>query len=600
MCRFFPSRSPRFLAALTTALLISAVAAQRVRAETPFDELLPDDTLAVVRVSDFKELRARWSESQAGRLMADPAMKPFVDAVLESLEELGTEFQKEAGLSLRELWQLPQGEAALAVRGLGDGKADPSVVVLLHVGEHVEKTRELLDRVTTKLVEAGHRRKVEQVQGTDLTVLEPPEDKKADDKTPGLVWGLRDAVLIAATDLPTASDLIGRWDGGAERTLARKPSYRKVVERTGENAQVHFYVDAAALVTLLTKSLADTPTGLPVDQIFKLVGLDSVRSVGGGVAIGQGKFDAEVKLLVHYDTPPRGLMKAIHFRPTELAPEPWVPPDVVSYTTVNFGLGDLLTTIDEIVGAFLPGGALAQAQTLLNAQGIDLDLKREVVTPIGRRITVVSDFATPGDGATERTVFAMALNDAKTFDATLAKVAPLTGGSLKSRDFQGRTLYEFTLPAGLFPGVGDGAAAGAAKIGICVAESHLFVASDTSFLEKLLLNAAAQKSKLTDTPAFKQIARHLPAEAGGISFTRTAEQYRVLYAALKSGAVADSLRDAVPFLPESLSRLARAFDGANLPDFEVIQHYLGTSGMYMTTDEDGLMIVQFQLRPEGP
>jgi hypothetical protein len=576
-------------------------------AQTPFAELLPEDSLAIVRVSNFAKLRDAVAETQMGRLIADPAMKPFIDSVLEAVEEVGVEFQKEAGLSFRELIALPHGEVALAVlapsdEDEGDEGPQPSILLLLNVGPNVKKTRDLLDRMTAKLVdEEDYEKEVEEVQGTDVTTLTPGDD--ADDSAQDVVWCVRDSVVIVASDGDAVADVLGRWDGGADETLAKRAAYQRVLERAGEDAQIQFYIDLPSIASLIS---AELPFGAidqnpQAEQVLKLLGLDSFRAIGGSVAFGQGAFDTVIKLMVHYETPPRGLTRAIHFPETALEPEAWVPDDVVSYSTVNFSFGELFGVIDEIVEQFQPGGVSAVLQAVLAAQGVDFDVKRELITPLGKRITFVSDYAKSGDLDSQRLLFAMALNDGDVIAATLSKLLAFAGPLVGKREFKGHTIHEVTVPAQLLAAAGQGGDidpnAPPLKLGICVAEGQLFIAHAT-LLEKILLHAGEKRPGLAGTAKYKAIARHLPSEAGGIGFSHNEEEVRAAYAMLKAGKVKEAITGSLPVDAEWLTRLADALDGSNLPDFDTIKRYLTDQGMYITADKDGLMFVQFQLAKE--
>ncbi len=594
-------------AALVAAFIATCLMTASATAQTPFAQLLPEDTLAVVRISNFAELRDRVAETHFGKLIADPAMKPFIDSVLESLQELGTEFQKQAGLSVKELLALPHGEVALAVLAPGEDEdaeegegSDPGVIVMLNVGPNVKKIRELMDRLTAKLVDDDeYEKEVEEVQGTDVTILTPGED--ADENAQDVVWCIRDSVAIVATDDGAVTDVLGRWDGGAEDTLAQRAAYQRVLQRAGEDAQIHVYIDLPSVGSLIMKELpfGGLGGGNPqAEQVLKLLGLDSFRAIGGSVAFGQGAFDTVVKLMVHYETPPRGLTRAIHFPETALEPEAWVPADVVSYSTVNFSFGELFGVVDEIVEQFQPGGVSAVLQAVLAAQGVDFDVKRELITPLGKRVTIVGDYAKSGDLESQRILVALSLNDGDVIAATLTKLLAFGGPLVGKREFKGHTIHEITVPAQLLAAAGQGADldpnAPPVKLGICVAEGQLFVAHAT-LLEKVLLHAADKRPGLGGTAKYKAIARHLPAEAGGIGFSHNEEEVRAAYAMLKAGKVKEAIAGSIPVDAEWLTRLADALDGSNLPDFDTIKRYLTDQGMYITADKDGLMFVQFQL-----
>src|SRR3972149_4840133 len=90
-------------AGLLSLLVLISLPLVTAEAGAPFDQLLPEDTVLSARIGDFQELRARGAASDWGRLLEDPAMKPFVESLLNALEQPGAEFQQQAGISFREL-----------------------------------------------------------------------------------------------------------------------------------------------------------------------------------------------------------------------------------------------------------------------------------------------------------------------------------------------------------------------------------------------------------------------------------------------------------------------------------------------------------------
>lgn len=564
--------------------------------EVAAEHLLPDDTFLFARIANVKEFRAGWEQSQRGRLFADPAMKGFVEDLMRAFDEASGDAKTLLGLSIRELLELPQGEFAIAAREPAEKSGEPRIVALIDVGPNVDKTRELLDRITGKVIDAQYTRKAEDVQGVSITVLTPPEDETM--VIPPLVWGFRDTTLLVGTDLESIVGVLGRWDGGADKTLARKPSFQRVLERTGEGAVFHAYFDFASLFALAAESVPQLSAAGAGSfaQAMKQLGFDSIHAIGGSYSFGQGDHDSVMKILLHYDTPPRGLVKAMHMKSGELAPELWVPPDVVSYNSFNFGLGDLYAVLDEMVSAIQPGGISGVAQTVLATQGVDLDIKREIIGPLGARFTALSDYATPGNADSARSLVGISVRDVKTAQTTVAKLASLAGDAVKSREFRGHKIYDVTLPD-------EFAAAteieGPAEFAIAIAEGHLFIASPAAILEKVLLHAAEKRDGLATADEFRAVARHLPIQAAGIGFTRTDEEFRVTYAGIKSGAIVTLLREMLPAESgETFGNFIDALDGSKLPDFDVLQKYLGPQGLYLVTDDDGLLIVNFELKKE--
>ena len=73
-------RSRRWLPALVVLVCLGRAAA----APPAPEQLLPASTTGFVAISDLTKLEQTWNQTQLAKLMADPAMKPFLDDVIPS------------------------------------------------------------------------------------------------------------------------------------------------------------------------------------------------------------------------------------------------------------------------------------------------------------------------------------------------------------------------------------------------------------------------------------------------------------------------------------------------------------------------------------
>ena len=81
---------------------------------TASEKVFPESTLAWLSVRDPQELRERFDRSPYGRLIADPAMKAFVDSLKERISQNGKQRLAKLGLTLEDLEKVPGGELAAA------------------------------------------------------------------------------------------------------------------------------------------------------------------------------------------------------------------------------------------------------------------------------------------------------------------------------------------------------------------------------------------------------------------------------------------------------------------------------------------------------
>src|SRR5262245_43185026 len=90
------------------------------------EQLLPADTLVLVKVPDWDKTLAWFGDSPQGKLWAHPTMKAFRESFVKRFaEEVLGPIEKELGLKFSEYKDLVHGQLAFALtRNRWDGKSD--------------------------------------------------------------------------------------------------------------------------------------------------------------------------------------------------------------------------------------------------------------------------------------------------------------------------------------------------------------------------------------------------------------------------------------------------------------------------------------------
>src|SRR5262249_52866895 len=130
-----------------------------------------------------------------------------------------------------------------------------------------------------------------------------------------------------------------------------------------------------------------------------------------------------------------------------LRPEAWVPATVASYQSYSWDLDNAFTALNDLLNMFQPGMLQVLQQQLVGPNGgPPLDFQKDGFDPLGARVQPISDFKKPIKEDNQRMMLGVALEDAKSFQNTLAKLIELAGGQPKKREFQGTTIYDFEVP----------------------------------------------------------------------------------------------------------------------------------------------------------
>jgi hypothetical protein len=224
-----------------------------------------------------------------------------------------------------------------------------------------------------------------------------------------------------------------------------------------------------------------------------------------------------------------------------------------------------------------------------------LHLKQDFVDQLTGTYQTMSDQVGEGENARQRMLLALELRNAAAMKNVLARIAGIEGFPGKQREFQGETIYEFTIPEGAFDGfevpnltqlqAGNDAGEGGSSVGVAIAEQRLLIGFDVTLLEQVI-RGLGDRERLSDSPVYKKVAGRFPARAAAISFSRGDLQLKAMLEGIKSGFAQQA----------ATSQIDLDFDLSKLPDYEVLKKYTSPSGSYMEVDSKGIRWTSFSLK----
>lgn len=577
----------------------------RALAAAPPERIFPESTLFMAKAANAQELRKAFAESQYGRLWNDPAMNDFKADLREKLQEGGKSFREHFGVSVKELLDIPQGAVAVAAIPIDDPKLPVALALLAEAGPNAAKLGDFLTKATKEAEEHGSKVSTEAFQSKTLHIIEIPEPKegaKSNVRFTHVVWTEADGSFLVATDVDAVKDLIAGLNG-RDQSLSANESYTKTKSKIGgDAAQISWFLDLTRLVKLATKT-ASKGVDAQVQQtefFIQELGINGLKSVGGSLTLGAGRYDSLTKTFFLAPAPVQGLLKIFSLPPTTLRPEPWVPASVASYQTISINLGNVYKGVDELVNKFQDGMLNALQQQLVGPDGGEpLNVEKEVFGPLGDRVSIVSDFKKPIKEDSQRTLLAVALKDQKGFESAFGKILALASASPKKRDFQGVVIYDFDVNLPNMPNNPNGANVQfKGPISIAIAKDQFFVTSDATLLEQVLRPGNAP---LAESPDFQTILKELPEKISGMTYVRPDEQARLTYDMLKNGQFAKAVKQSVAAQGRGgADQVTELFDMDKLPEFSVFAKYLSQAGSYSRMEDDGFTMTGFTLKKVNP
>jgi len=581
-------------------------------AAAPPERILPDNTMLLFKINSAKEFRESFRQSQYGQLWNDPGLNEFKDEFSQRINEATKSFRDRIGMSIGEILAIPQGSVGIAAIYREEAKNLLAFAVIADAGENAKKMEDLLERAAKQSEESGARVITEPFSGMTLHIIQPPPrkeqdpDKDAKDKErevprAPIVWTNSGSDFFVGTDIEIVKDLAMHREG-RDNCLASTDAFsRTQAKLNSQNAQAIWFVDISKAIKFAIRLNA---RGVEADvqqneALAQDLGVNGLKAVGGSITLGAGNYDSVTKTFFLAPRPVEGLLTIFSLPPIALRPESWVPATVASYQTVSFDLDSGFKGLEDLANKFQPGMINIIEEQLVGPNGGPrLSLKNDVFGPLGDRLTIISDFKKPINEESQRALLAIHLEDAKAFQNTLSRVIAMAGANPAQREFQGTTIYDFSLannPAA--PDLNIQAIRG--PISLAVAKDTLFVTTSTTLLEQVL---RPDNSGLGDSGAFQTVAKEIPEKASSLTYVRPDEQARLSYNMVKNGQFEKAIQQAAAQARNGreLPGLDKLIPTDKLPEFSFFAKYLSLGGGYSMMDDDGVVMTSFTLRRENP
>jgi hypothetical protein len=584
---------------------LTGLSAHVAEAAAPPERILPDNTILFLKLNDVKAFGEAFRGSQYGQLWNDPGLKDFREDLAQRLDDASKTLKERIGVSIKELLELPRGALALGLIARDDADLPAAGVLIADGGENEKKLQEVLDRASKQAEEAGAKVSTESFNGLSLHVVQfPKKEAQKDEKAPPrppLVWTKSDSVFYIGSEVEIVKDVAAHRDG-RENSLASTEAFAKTQAKTDANhAQAIWFLDIAKVVKAVIKATSKDgdAQAQQTDVLVSELGVYGLKSVGGSLSLASGTYDSLTKTFFNAPKPVAGVLKVFSLPPVTLRPESWVPATVATYQTLSIDLDNVYTALNELVNKFQPGMVNVIEQQLVGPNGGQpLSFQNDVFGPIGDRITVISDFKKPIKEDSQRMLAAIALEDTKAFQSTMQRLFEITGAAPEKREFQGTTIYDFTVtlpngPQGNAPQGLNG------PISIAVAKDTLFVTTDTTLLEQVLRPG---NSPLAESSAYQTVAKEFPEKMSGLSYVRPDESARLSYDLVKSGQFEKAIQQGLAARPQGreVPNIGKLIPVEKLPDFSIFAKYLSLGGGSSIMDDDGFTMTGFSLRRANP
>ena len=625
----------------------------------PAEQLLPDDTIAVFTVPDWKKFSANSAQSAWGQLWADQAMKAFRDNFTSNFQsDFLKPLEKELGLKLTEYQDLLQGQITVALTPPKEGSTD--MVGFLVLIDSKDKSAALTSRLAElkkKWTDSGQEVQTEKIRDVEFNSIaftrkdvdallkkafpakaETDADEDEEDGAEGkkdtkiqLRIGQYKSLLILGENMKAIEKLLARQGGGLVPPLGEKADYQKVHTLLFRDSLAHAWLNVKPIyekVLQMASKERENPAGgmpsLQPEKMLPALGFSSVESLSAKLGGGADGVIMEF-MLAAPEARREGLFKLLTLEKKDAAPPAFVPADVTKFRRTRIDAQKAWATLEGIVSKIDPSMS-GLLQLMLSSAGKDkdpnFDLKKSLIGNLGDDFIQYEKAPKAGKPSEVQAAPSLTLigspNPAALLDAlrmiTSLLPPPLSSAPLKEREFLGKKIYSLSLAAApQAPDADDepdakkppapAQPANGPTFSFTSSGGYLALSTDDAILEEYLRSGENPPKPLRGISGFTEAAQKAGGmENGFFSYENQAESFRVAMEALKSNAGAFT---PLPFVnlnvdaEEDEGTFNRLFNLKLLPNYDRISKYFGVAVGSAATTADGFVVKAVAPKPAG-
>jgi hypothetical protein len=634
----FPAVRGLQVAVVLTAALASAVLNSAARADRPTSmKLFPEESLVYVRVANAAEFGERLQQSATGRMIQDPQLRPFVDALYGKAGELyASEIQEKVGVSWDDLKKLPKGEVAFAV--VARPEKQPALLLLIDQGTEPSVVGKLVDRVIEAVEQKGGEISNEKIGDVEVTVV---RDKDQENRMFGVCQ--REDTIIVATDPNVIRSVLWHWDhagdtaaAGSTGAVAAKETPKAPAaeneKKDGEAKSADSKSDAPAAEFVPGRTLAqnerfvaivkncrrpqDPPPQLlffadPIELLrnvghgnggmqfmlglFPSLGVDGLMAVGGTATYAAEEYEDLSQFHVLLQNPRSGVLMLPAFHDGDVRPQPFVPLALETYMTWNWNLRTTYDRLVALVDQYRYQGSVDKFVKEKISEKLGIDVPTQIIDNLKGRCTWMIGYDRPSKTTGQKHIFALELKDENAAKESLKTVIAKFPESFEERHF-GNVTYYSLMPKRMRERPEDERPVDPF---VAVVDGYFFIGGSCMQFERCIAARDGTAPRMADSSDFARTSAVIGRETRGVTpvlflLHRSEETLRQWYDLLtseKTRALIENNKEKNRFL----AALAEVMDQNKLPPFDVLLQYSAAGGGILYDTDDGYHAISFGL-----
>jgi hypothetical protein len=516
-------------------------------ATPPAQKLLPPDTLALLSLPDYAQIRAG-PKSPAELLWADPALRPFREKLMYKLQaEVLDKLEKDTGIKLADYAELLQGQLSLAITRNGwRGTEDPlpGLVIILDARDKGDQLRTRLGELRKKITDAGQTLKTEKIRDVEFTTL-PLDMKDAEARKLSLTFGQVGSVLVAGTVIRDLERVVAGLTGGGLPTLSEEAAFSEDYQAFFREAQIFGWIYFSPLAEVINQvasaaaaGAGNNPQAPKPDKVLDALGLKGLKTLAFGVRDNADGSFVDMNIKSPW-AERKGLLKLLATEPKDAGIPAFVPADAVAFWRWRLDGQKFWASLEAMINEIAPGMLgffTAQVDAALKEKDPNLDFRRSFLMNLGDDLIGYQKAprsTAPADLLAQPSLTLIGSpNAAQLLGALRSAISllpgPLGSMEIKEREFLGTRVYALTVPD--LGGTGQ-----ANQIHFAASGGYLAFAGDAATIEEYLRRAESKPKPLAELPGLREAADRVGGTGNGLfGFQNDAEAVRMFWEAFRS------------------------------------------------------------------
>ena len=576
--------------------------------------LVPGETIVMVDVDNFTQLKQQYEETNLFKLYKDPAMAKFVEDAKEKWQKKISETKNEILKAICDADILPEGRFAFALvlnqRAVDSN--EPMALFITQWGQNISKIKEAVEKTITKSVQEGASLKTEDYRGTTIKTIIAKDAKRLGFGFSSTInYCFVDDCLLGAEDIEVLKFTIAHIKGATSISLADDPDYADSFKSVGPYQDIVMYVN----IKQMTKMALARDTKNQVRTMIANLGFDNVAAAALSLGVSRKPGSSySAKVLLKINGSKKGICKMLDFVSRPLNAPRFIPASFYSTAFINVDIKKAHAELANILTRFNPMLA-SMLYTQLISPTPDgqpgVMLKDDIIDHLGSQILIAQTInkTTADLPSPPLSLLALEVNNRSALEKSLSTLHSkklAANNPDAKRQLLGYTIYRLNIMDGLKfmqPGRAPMQEMPSPTpqpqmpiMAFTITDSHLIFGTEDIVEKSIRTLGSSDAPALSAAKWFNTAKMSIPSVIGLATLEDNATSGEFFWKIIKETAAKKTTQDGAslqlsagrtsPF-PHLMFTQSGLFDPALLPQFDAVQKYFGSSTFYGLSRPDG-------------